>query len=133
MTTPRTGPAGFWLWLVGGAVFTFLGLSLPSALLIGFPLAAVVAAVLSWRSWLPAYLLGTSLPLLWVGWKNRGGPGFVTYQTDSGGGGHELLDPVPWLLVAGALVLLATALLVVARRGTALDADVSRPGRPAGT
>ncbi|AXH96470.1 hypothetical protein [Ornithinimicrobium avium] len=123
MSTPRTGPAGFWWWLVGGAVLTFLGLSLPSALLVGFPLAAVVAAVLSWRSWLPGYLLGTSLPLLWVAWENRGGPGFVTFRTDAGGGGHELLDPVPWLLVGLALVLLAAVLLTLGRWRRTSTAD----------
>lgn len=116
MSTPRTGPTGFWSWLVGGAVFTFLGLSLPSALVVGFPLAAVVAAVLSWRSWLPGYLLGTSLPLLWVAWMNRLGPGWVTYETDTGGGGSELLDPLPWLLVGAGLALVAGALLALGRR-----------------
>lgn len=115
MSTPRTGPAGFWLWLAGGAVFTFLGLSFPSALFIGFPLLAVVATVLSWRCWLPGYLLGTSLPLLWVAWKNRGGPGFVTFETDTGGGGYELLDPLPWLLVGLGLVAAAVVLLVMGR------------------
>lgn len=115
MSTPRTGAAGFWLWLVGGAVFTFLGLSLPSALFIGFPIAVVVAAVLSWRSWLPGYLLGTALPLLWVAWKNRGGPGSVTYRTDTGGGGYELLDPVPWLLVGLGLLALSGVFLAVGR------------------
>lgn len=111
----RTGPTGFVLWLLGGAAFTFLGLSLPSALFIGLPVAVLVAAVLSWRSWLPGLLTGVSLPLFFVAWRHRGGPGWVRYQTATGGGSSELLDPVPWLLVALGLLLAAGVLLMVGR------------------
>lgn len=111
----RTGPAGFGPWLLGGAVFTFLGLSLPSALFIGLPVAALVAAALSWRSWLPGLFTGVSLPLFWVAWRHRGGPGWVSFETATGGGGYELLDPTPWLLAAGGFLVAAVALLLLGR------------------
>lgn len=109
----RSGPAGFVLWLLGGAVFTFLGLSLPSALFIGLLLAVVFAAVLSWRSWLPGLLTGVSLPLLWVAWRHRSGPGWEAWWTPTGGGSQELLDPLPWLLVGAGLLVTAVGLVSV--------------------
>lgn len=111
----RTGPAGFVLWLLGGAVFTFLGVSLPSALVIGLSVAVFAAAALSWRSWLPGLLIGVSLPLLWVAWLHRRGPGWETWETPTGGGGQELLDPRPWLLVGGGLLAAAAVLLTLGR------------------
>lgn len=133
MSTPRTGPGGFWAWLVGGAALTFLGLSLPSALVIGFPLAALLAAALSWRRWLPGYLLGSSLPLLWVAWTNRDGREFVTDGSGTGGGGHELLDPLPWLLVGLGLLALSALLLLLDRWRSRRRERVSAPDHRVGS
>lgn len=51
------------------------------------------------------FVAGLGLPLLYIGYLNRGGPGFIcTYGVDSSECG-ERIDPRPWL-ASGAVLLL---------------------------
>lgn len=133
MSLERGGFVSFCCALLAGAVITFFGLSMPA---VGLPVLLLAAGVATWWSWrtaLPGLLAGVSLPLLWVASKNRGGPGWVTHQDARGGGGSELLDPVPWLLAGVGLLILSGALLLLARRRRSRRDRVSAPGRPGGS
>ena len=114
-TASRAGGTRFGVWLLVGAIVAFFGLSMPTLGLVAVLVAGVVAGWRSRRQGLPGLLVGAALPLFWVAWLNRDGPGFVTFRTPTGQGGRELLDPLPWL-VAGLLLLgAAGALLGLAR------------------
>jgi hypothetical protein len=119
---------GFTLWTVEGAG---LALGLLTVLTIGvfvLPMAIALGAVLAWRGprWLagPGIVAGLSLPLLYVGYLNRGGPGMVcTGQTPlqrvapvaASGSCTQEWSPWPWigtgllLIVAGVVLALAAA------------------------
>lgn len=112
--------AGFIPWAIAGAAAGLLTASWPLA---GFYASALVLLVALLRPdrlrSLSACLLGGSLPLLWVAWRHRHGPGTVSGATPTGGWSTEYLDPVPWLM-AGLLVLaLGLALGVLATAGRA--------------
>jgi len=114
----RSGPGALMLWLVGGAALGLGVASLPSIGMLVLPGAVLILGaagiVTRGRGW-PLVLVGAALPLLWVAWLHRRGPGWVTYETDTGGGGSELLDPVPWLLTGLGLLILAGGLLLLTR------------------
>lgn len=59
-------------------------------------------------------LTGAGLPLLYVAYLNRAGPGAVCYHTALSGGCDQHLNPVPWLLIG--LCLIAGGVLGQARR-----------------
>lgn len=112
----RSGPGGLVLWLVGGAALGFGFASLPSIGMLVLPVGVIIlvaAGIVTRGQGWPLMLAGTALPLLWVAWLQRRGPGWVTYETDTGGGGSELLDPVPWLLTGLGLLLLAGVFLLL--------------------
>lgn len=100
--------AAGWLWLFGGLLIGGGIASLPS---IGWILIAVgtvtlllTGTIYRGRGW-PFAFLGLAIPLLWVAWRHRGGPGERCWETDSGTGCEEILDPTPWL-TAGLILLL---------------------------
>lgn len=95
-------------WLLVGAVIVIFGLSLPSVGLLVLAMAVFGAVVLSWGWGLPWLLVGAAMPVLWVAWKNRGGPGERCFETQNVSGCSELLDPLPWLVV-GLVILTASA------------------------
>lgn len=103
--TRSRGMLSLFAWLVAGGVITFFGLSLPTVGLAVLAIAIVAAALTNWNWALPWLLVGTTLPVLWIAWKNRGGPGEDCFVTPSMSGCRELLDPLPWF--ASGLVLLA--------------------------
>lgn len=108
------------LWLVGGAAVGFGVASLPSigmfVLLGAVPVLLAAGFATRGQGW-PLVLAGAALPLLWVAWLHRGGPGWVTYETQDGvSGGGELLDPRPWLLVGLGLIAASSVLLALDRR-----------------
>lgn len=102
-------------WLLTGAVVAFFGLSLPSVGLAVLAIAVVAAAAARWDWALPWLLIGATLPLLWVAWKNRGGPGEACVTSAASAGCRELLDPLPWLLVGLGLAGLGVVVLLVGR------------------
>src|SRR2546430_2296091 len=115
--------AGFSAWLVIGAAYA---VSLLAMLTVGPFIApvALVLTVLLWRKRRAARELlglvsGLALPLLYVAYLNRNGPGNVC--TTGREGSQSCIDewsPWPWL-AAGILLLLAGAGAFVAARRAA--------------
>ncbi|GAA1185020.1 hypothetical protein GCM10009584_28860 [Ornithinimicrobium humiphilum] len=103
------------VWLAAGSVITFYGLSVMTVGLPVLAIAIVAAALANWKWDLPWLLAGVSLPLLWVASRNRGGPGERCVTTPTMSGCGELLDPVPWLLSAVALLTAAAGFLAYGR------------------
>src|SRR5690349_15036940 len=104
-------------WTLAGVALLFALLSamtiglfiLPFAILAVVALARRPAAFPAW----PSVLFGTGLPLLFVAYLNREGPGEICHQFTNGGEScTQEFNPWPWL-AAGALVIgTAVALLV---------------------
>lgn len=116
VTARRTG--GMWsllAWLIAGSVITFFGLSLMTVGLPALAIAIAAAALRNWKWDLPWLLAGATLPLLWVAWRNRGGPGDDCITTPSVSGCGELLDPMPWLLSGVVLLSAAAGILAYGR------------------
>lgn len=108
------GCGWFWIWaLVGcGAAFGWLVmgvLAIPATALVLWPLLARPAI----RSSAYGLVTGVGVPLLYVAWLQRAGPGTTCWHTATGGGCDQHLNPLPWL-VAG--VGLFTAGLVAHAR-----------------
>lgn len=114
-------PAWAYLWwLAVGAlvVFGFLAgftIGIPF-LLLGCVLAIAGAAIRATRSLaMTAVAAGFALPLFYIAWLNRDGPGTIctkgaTYQSC-----EEQSNPWPWA-VAGVLLIAATLVLTVVGR-----------------
>jgi hypothetical protein len=81
------------------------------------PAALALGAALGWRgrrqqAW-PGIVAGLGVPLLYVGYLNRGGPGIVCTSWASGGECTQETSPWPWV-VAGLLLAVAGAGLSMA-------------------
>jgi hypothetical protein len=115
----RTAGWGWFLaWLLVGACG---GIGLAALLTVGaaFVVLAVVAAVLLPRTGprraVVGAVSGLALPLFYLAYLNRGGPGEVCHAVTGGQSCTEEYTPVPFL-VAGAL-LLAVGLVLHAMAG----------------
>ncbi len=84
-----------------------LGLIIVVALLVLLP---------AWRQASHALVGAATLPL-WIGYRNRGGPGTVCETTANAIACGERLNPWPWLGVGLALLAAAAAVAVATRRG----------------
>ncbi|MFG2724909.1 hypothetical protein [Streptomyces canus] len=132
--TRADGPAraaewGWFLaWLLVGAC---AGIGLAAILTMGVAfvvLAAVAAVFLLRRGPRRAVLGGVSgvaLPLFYLAYLNRGGPGEVCHAVPGGQSCTDEYTPVPFL-VAGALVLLAGCVIHV------MTGRLGRAGRASG-
>jgi hypothetical protein len=96
----------FWAWAGVGALAA-LSLDLgPIALVAALALGVVLATVADRdRSSIFGLITGTGLPLLWIAYTQRHGPGTTCWHTAAGAGCDQHLDPVPWLIVGLSLVL----------------------------
>ena len=100
----------FIAWIVVGVAFIF---ALLGAMTIGvfvLPIAAGLAVLVATRrgssAGIPGLISGVSLPLFYVAFLNRDGPGEICRSFASGGSScTEEWSPLPWLFV-GALFLL---------------------------
>jgi hypothetical protein len=97
----------FWAWAGVGAIATFsldLGalVALPAFLVIG-----TLVATVGDRSHRSAFglMTGAGLPLLFVAYVQRQGPGATCWHTASSAGCDQHLNPLPWLIIGIALVL----------------------------
>ncbi|GAA3646394.1 hypothetical protein GCM10022237_02310 [Nocardioides ginsengisoli] len=121
--TPRLHPVrrrAAWHYAWWAAVGACAGLGMVSLLTIGIFLlaAAILLAYVGLRlgalrdAVLLAAVAGAGLPLLYVAWLNREGPGTVCHTSGSTTSCTELWAPWPWA-VAGAGIVLAAVLLIV--------------------
>jgi hypothetical protein len=117
---PADSVAAFLGWSVAGAA---LCLGVLSILTIG-PFVLLVAlflcAVLLWRpgfgSSLTGLVSGAALPLLYVAWLNRGGPGDVCRGDDRALTCTDEWSPWPFVAVAAALLVTGVVLFLRLRR-----------------
>jgi hypothetical protein len=121
MRTEGDSLGAFLGWCVAGAGACFGVLSL---LTVGPFVLLATLFVCAWLLWqfnfgwaMGGLLTGASLPLLYVAWLNRAGPGEVcTHTATSETCGDEWS---PWPFVALAVVLAVAGVVVFARRGRA--------------
>ena len=112
----RILPLAYVIWTLVGAL---VGLGLLSILTIGLQVLAVALVVTIIGVAVPGFrnqsvvaaVSGLGLPVLYVAWLNRGGPGTVCkVQATS----TSCMDEwSPWPFVAVALILIATGVLLV--------------------
>lgn len=103
-------------------------LGLLTALTIGvfvLPVALAMAAVLVWRGGrrlaAPGIVAGLGMPLFYVGYLNRSGPGMVCTAAAGGGECTQEMSPWPWLGAGLFFVLAGAALWLAAARRRPLD------------
>ena len=105
----------FWAWVTVGALGALGAISLG---LIALAPALLIATLISMneKAGQPAFGLvsGAGLPLLFVAYLNREGPGITCYRTASSAGCDQHLNPLPWLVIG--LLLLAAGCIAQARR-----------------
>lgn len=119
----------FAAWLVVGVGY---GVSLLGAASIGLfvlPLPLLATVLLARRpparAGLPGVVSGVGIPLLYVAYLNRSGPGTVCTTTTGLGGqpvGQSCVDessPWPWLAVAAILLALGVAAFLALQRRSA--------------
>jgi hypothetical protein len=118
----------FGLWAVVGAGGALALLTAPTIGIFVLPATLVLGAVLFWRGRrqqaAPGIVSGLGLPLLYVGYLNRGGPGTVCTPLAGGAECTQETSPWPWIAAGLVLALTGVALSVVAAR--------RRPRTPAG-
>ncbi len=98
-------------WVIAGAglVFSFLAIlsigvfTLPIAVL-----ACVYATVRSHGRELRLLLTGAGLPVLWIAWLNRHGPGDYCITTAHSMSCEEMWNPWPWLACGVAPIVVGS-------------------------
>jgi hypothetical protein len=126
----RTGPRWAWFaaWLIIGAGYALSLLGAASIGLFVLPLPVLATILLARRQHahggLPGLISGLGIPLLYVAYLNRAGPG--TICTTITGGGQDCTDEAsPWPWLAAAVILLAIGVAAFIAR------QWHRPRRPA--
>jgi hypothetical protein len=100
----------FIAWAAVGAAFAFGVLAILSIGLFVLAIDAVVAVVLARhpqaRASLTGLVSGLGLPLLYVAFLNRAGPGMVCTTTATSQSCADEWSPWPWLFIGVALVVI---------------------------
>ncbi len=115
----RVHPVGcgwFWAWVLVGCATAF-------GLLVAGMLALAPTAVVIWlmasrpaaRRSAFGLATGLGIPLIYVAWLQRAGPGTTCWHTANASGCEQYLNPLPWLVVGAVLV--AAGIVAQARRG----------------
>jgi membrane protein implicated in regulation of membrane protease activity len=109
----------FVIWAVVGAAGALALLTAPTIGIFVLPATLVLGAVLARRGRKqqagPGIVAGLGLPVFYVGYLNRGGPGTVCTALPGGAECNQETSPWPWLaaglvlLIAGILMSLAAA------------------------
>jgi hypothetical protein len=110
----------FLAWVLVGALATFAVLSILTVGPFVLPLAAILGIITVRRSGLTAgsagLAVGSAVPLGYVGWLNREGPGEVCRAIPHGTSCTETWSPWPWWGAAACCVVVGTALFRVLSR-----------------
>ena len=120
---PPPGPPRWWsypAWVGLGTVGSLAVLATFTPLVFLVPVVGLLALALVTRprarAAAPALACGLALPVLFVAWLNRDGPGNICTITPSSTSCVEEWSPWPFLAVAAALLLAGIAGSVMARR-----------------
>ncbi len=116
----RASWAWFTAWVLAGAGAAF---GILAAFTIGIfvvPVAGGAIAFLATRrratDGVAGLISGLGLPVLYVGYLNRAGPGDVCTVTKTGSTCTQEWSPWPWLTVGGALLVVGVAVFVISTR-----------------
>lgn len=105
----RVSWAWFGAWWLTGGLWSFTLLGIATVGLFVLPVSLALTVVLARRSHgtgLLGVVSGLGLPLFYVAWLNRAGPGNVCSSTSDGGQAClQEWSPWPWLAVAVILTL----------------------------
>jgi hypothetical protein len=135
----RRGAIWFIAWMLTGAGYAlgFLGaLSIgPFVLIITVAATIVLATRARTRVGLPGLVSGLSLPLFYVAFLNRSGPGTICTTTATSQSCVDESSPWPWLVVGIVLLLSGCVWFATAnlRRGAADPPGVTPPITHSGT
>lgn len=115
--------ASFFAWSIVGAALSFSVLGAMTIGLFVFPFAiAGLVALLKWggnRKNSVGLISGVGLPLLYIAYINRSGPGMICNTFGNGGQRcDEEMSPWPWLIIGTVLVVAGVMLFVRLRRAT---------------
>lgn len=125
-TVPAARRPGLWFaaWALVGATYAVVILGVLTIGLFVLPVSLAATLLLARRRGAPSSgwgaLSGLGLPLLYVAWLNRDGPGEVCRAI--GGQGQSCtqeLSPWPWVAAGTALVVAGIVAYLVCRRGQA--------------
>ena len=112
----------FAAWLLVGAGYgiSFLGILSVGLFVLPLPVIATIllARQRSAGAGAPGVISGLGVPLCYVAYLNRSGPG-TSCTTTTARGGQSCVDegsPWPWLTVAAVLLVLGIAIFMVRRR-----------------
>ncbi|MFJ3639600.1 hypothetical protein ACIPRD_07600 [Streptomyces sp. NPDC090108] len=125
----------FFAWFTVGALASLGVLSLLSVGLYLLPAALAAAALLALRprshAGLPGLVSGLGIPLLYVAFLNRGGPGTVCTTSAAGQSCVDEYDPWVWLAAGVVLLLAGIVTGVLTTRAEAVRGrPLLRPGQP---
>jgi len=105
----RRGVVWFITWMLAGAGYALGVLSAPSIGLFVLLITVVATIMLSTRPGnrvgLPGLVSGLSLPLFYVAYLNRSGPGTICTTTATSQTCSDEWSPWPWLVIGIALFL----------------------------
>jgi len=116
-----SGPAPIWfvVWVVVGALWSLVVVGAMTIGVFVAPVALAATVVLGRRRdahvGRPGIITGMSLPLLYVAYLNRAGPGMVCHDIRGGVSCTDEWSPWPWAVV-GMVVLVAGVVAFVRRR-----------------
>jgi MYXO-CTERM domain-containing protein len=116
------GPRWGWFaaWLIIGAGYTLSLLGAASIGLFVLPLPVLATILLARRqhahSGLPGLISGLGIPLLYVAYLNRAGPGTICTTITGGQDCTDEWSPWPWLAAGVVLLVLGAAAFIARQR-----------------
>jgi hypothetical protein len=130
VTAQNRYPFGLYLaWVAVGAGVSFGVLSILSIGVFVLAVTIVATFFLGRRSDAGAGVAGVvsgfGLPLLYIAFLNRSGPGMVCDTTSTSTSCSDQWSPWPWLLIGSALILVGLAWFIAASRRRARERTVS--------
>lgn len=118
VTRPPVWAYGWWVLVSALLCFGFLAMltiGLPFVLL-GLALGATGLVLGATRSLaLTAFPAGFAVPLFYIAWLNRDGPGTICSSTATSTQCEEQWDPWPWAIVGCGLIVLSVVLALAGR------------------
>ncbi len=123
----RSYPSWAWFaaWYLAGCLYSLAVLGMLTIGIFVLPLAVLTTVVLARRhgdASATGLVSGLALPLLYVGYLNRDGPGTVCTTTSTSTSCQDEWSPWPWFAIALALIVVGVALFARARRQRRLHA-----------
>ena len=130
MTAQNRYPFGVYLaWVAVGAGLSFGVLSILSIGVFVLAVTIVATFFLARRSEAGAGVAGLvsgfGLPLLYVAFLNRSGPGTICHSISSGTSCSDQWSPWPWLLIGSALVVVGLVWFIAASARRARERSVT--------